>query len=144
MDPKKLLAQARDVMTVRQVFGEPIERDGATVIPVAKVMGGGGGGESGSQVEHDGAGAGPESSGKTDAGGGFGFRAVPAGVYVIKDGKVSWEPALNLNRVILGGQLVGVVFFLVLGWIVRAYLSNQDRDGERFELPMRRLPWRTR
>jgi uncharacterized spore protein YtfJ len=143
MDPKKLLAQARDVMTVRQVFGEPIERDGATVVPVAKVMGGGGGGESGSRVENDGAGAGPESSGRTDAGGGFGLRAVPAGVYVIKDGKVSWEPALDLNRVILGGQLVGVVFFLVLRSIVRAYLSNRDGQGDSSGTSARRLPWRS-
>ena len=144
MDPKKLLTQARDVMTVRQVFGEPVERDGATVIPVAKVMGGGGGGESGGRIESDGSGAGTASSGRTDGGVGFGFRAVPAGVYVIKDGQVSWQSALDLNRVILGGQLVGVVFFLVLRSIVRAYLSNRDRQGESSGSPARRLPWRTR
>jgi uncharacterized spore protein YtfJ len=126
MDPRKLLAQARDVMTVRQVFGEPIERDGTTVIPVAKVMGGGGGGQSGGQSENDGRGEATETSGETNTGSGFGFRAVPAGVYVIKDGKVSWEPALDLNRIILGGQLVGVFFVLVVGAIVRAYLARRD------------------
>jgi uncharacterized spore protein YtfJ len=47
VDLNTLLAQARDSLTVKRVFGEPIERDGVTVIPVANVMGafGGGGGD---------------------------------------------------------------------------------------------------
>src|SRR5438477_1788657 len=71
------LDRARDAMTVRRVFGDPIERDGITVIPAAKVRGGGGGGA-------DNAGNG---------GGGFGVSATPAGAYVIKDGTVRWRPA---------------------------------------------------
>jgi uncharacterized spore protein YtfJ len=43
MDVETLLKQAREVATVRRVFGEPIERDGVTVVPVAAVRGGGGG-----------------------------------------------------------------------------------------------------
>ena len=37
MNVQELLSQARDVMTVRRVFGEPIEREGVTIIPVANV-----------------------------------------------------------------------------------------------------------
>src|SRR6185312_9380830 len=44
MDIQELLTHARDTMTVKQVFGEPYEKDGVTVIPVAAVGGGGGGG----------------------------------------------------------------------------------------------------
>ena len=33
-----------DLLTVRRVFGEPVVRDDVTVIPVARVVGGGGGG----------------------------------------------------------------------------------------------------
>jgi uncharacterized spore protein YtfJ len=101
VDLNTLLAQARDSLTVKRVFGEPIERDGVTVIPVANVMGafGGGGGD-------------PRSGG---TGGGFGVRATPAGVYVVEPGgRVRWEPALNLNAVILGGQIVAIVLFLTL------------------------------
>jgi hypothetical protein len=37
MDAQELLAQARDVAWSRRVFGEPIAREAATVIPVAAV-----------------------------------------------------------------------------------------------------------
>src|SRR5687767_14229398 len=115
MDLKKQLSQPRDAATVGQVFGEPIERDGVTIIPVAKVMGGAGGGENRSGRSDEGDGETGESSDEASTGGGFGFRAVPAGVYVVKDGQVSWQPALNLNRVILGGQILGAIFIIIVG-----------------------------
>ncbi len=80
------------------VFAEPIERDGALFLPVAKVAGGGGGGN-----DTDG-----------NGGGGFGLSARPAGMFVIRDGGATWQPALDMNRVILGGQLVAIVALLVL------------------------------
>lgn len=110
--PKGALAiieRARDVLTVRRVFGEPIERDGITVIPAAKVRGGGGGG---SDTEGNG-------------GGGFGVSATPAGAYVIKNGTVRWEPALDLGRTIFMGQLVGIVFLLTLRSIVKTLAKRR-------------------
>ncbi|MGZ4617939.1 MAG: spore germination protein GerW family protein [Frankiaceae bacterium] len=107
MEPFELLNKARDAMTVQKVFGEPYDRDGVTVVPVAKISGGGGGG-SGAQGEGSGSGA------------GFGLSATPAGMYVLKDDKVSWQPAVDVNRVVLGGQLVALVALLVLRSLVRA------------------------
>jgi len=110
---------ADDALHVRRVFGEAYERDGALVIPVAKVMGGSGMGYGTGMVgrpEHEqsrGAGEG------TGSGGGFGVRAKPVGVYVIREGKVSWQPALDLNRVILGGQILGAVALLALARVAR-------------------------
>ncbi|WP_221934855.1 hypothetical protein [Georgenia yuyongxinii] len=52
-------------------------------------------------------------------GGGFGVRARPVGVYVLKDGNVSWQPSLDLNRIILGGQLLGAVVVVALSWALR-------------------------
>jgi uncharacterized spore protein YtfJ len=115
MDVDSLLAQARDAMTVKRVFGEPIEREGVTVIPVANVMGGFGGGRGD-----------PRSEGNGGSGGGFGVRATPAGVYVIEHGRVRWEPALNLNAVILGGQLVGIVMFLALRRLAGVFLEQRS------------------
>src|SRR5919106_5997545 len=95
MDIDKTLSGAQDAMTARRVYGEPYERNGLTVIPAASVQGGGGGG-------------GTESDGGNEGGGGFGISARPVGAYVIRDGEVSWRPALDLNKVILGCQLLGL------------------------------------
>jgi uncharacterized spore protein YtfJ len=85
MNPEELLKGARDSISVGRVFGEPIEHDGVVVVPVAKVAGGGGGG----------------GDNDNNGGGGFGLGARPVGVYVIKDGQVSWRPAIDPLRVAL-------------------------------------------
>ena len=45
MDPSELMQQTRDAMTVKRVFGEPYERNGITILPVANIRGGAGGGQ---------------------------------------------------------------------------------------------------
>jgi len=82
--------KARDAITVKRVFGEPIERDGVTVIPAAYVGGGGGGGGGGGRQ--------PDGNVGSGSGGGFGIRSRPAGALVIRDGDVRWEPALDPER----------------------------------------------
>lgn len=39
MDYQDVIAQARDAITMKRVFGEPYERNGLTLIPAAKVQG---------------------------------------------------------------------------------------------------------
>lgn len=97
------LSQTLDAMAIRHVFGEPIDRDGVTYLPVAKVRGGGGGG---GDTEGNG-------------GAGFGVATKPAGVYVIRNGDAEWRPAIDINRIVLGGQLVAIIALLVLRSIVR-------------------------
>ena len=103
MKVDEMLQGARDAMTARTVFADPIERDGATVIPAAKFRGGGGGG----------------GDSQDNAGGGFGLSASPVGAYVIREGRISWEPAIDVNRAILGGQIVAIVLLLVLRSILK-------------------------
>ena len=112
MDPTEVMQETRDALTVKRVFGEPYERNGVTVIPAASIRGGAGGGR-GERAEAD--------DGGTDAGtgGGFGLSAKPAGVFVVEGDTVRWQPAVDLNRIILGGQIVGVVFLLVVRSILR-------------------------
>lgn len=110
MDAMSVLTKTQESISQRTVFGEPIVQDGVTIIPVARVSGGGGGGGGGP------AGATDEAGG---AGAGFGMRSRPVGVFVVKDGHVSWRPSLDLNRVILGGQIVAVVALLTIRSILK-------------------------
>jgi uncharacterized spore protein YtfJ len=104
----ELVATARDAITVRRVFAEPYERDGVTVIAAANVVGGGGGG------------GGHDEQGRVGEGGGFGVRGVPAGVYVIRDGRVAWLPAVDVNRIVATAGAIGIVYLLARVWVVRA------------------------
>ena len=95
MDVQTLLSQANDSITVKRVFGEPIERDGVLVIPAAMVAGGGGGGLG------TGMGFGPdgEQQGEgTGTGGGWGVQARPVGAFVVRDGVVTFVPAIDWAR----------------------------------------------
>ena len=52
---EEILDKARHSASVRDVYGDPIEKDGITIIPVARVTGaGGGGGGTGDQGEGSG------------------------------------------------------------------------------------------
>jgi uncharacterized spore protein YtfJ len=99
----------KEVLTVRRVFGEPYELDGVAIIPVAVIRGGGGGGggegESGAN--------GKEGTG-SGSGMGFGVNARPVGVYVVKNGEVTWQPAIDVMRIIVGGQFIGLVALLAI------------------------------
>lgn len=114
MNPKEILDQARDSMTVRRVYGEPIERDGMLIIPAALVIGGAGAG-GGEARKTEGGGPGPGAG----AGGGWWGLSRPVGAFVISGGHVRWQPVVDVNRVILGGQLVAVAGLLVLRSILR-------------------------
>jgi uncharacterized spore protein YtfJ len=109
MDLREIVGYAADAAQVRRVFGEPIERDGVVVVPVAAIRGGAGGG----------GGKGPEDAGGEGLGGGYGFIARPAGVFVIRDDQVDWRPAIDVTALALGGQLVAVVALLVARSVLR-------------------------
>ncbi len=109
MDLLEQIGKAEEAFTVRRVFGEPYEKDGVTVIPTARVQGavGGGGGEA------------PNGQGG-GTGTGFAMNTKPFGVFVMKDGEVTWRPAVDVNRMILGGQLVAITALLVLRSVIKA------------------------
>lgn len=106
MNVQELVEGARDVLSVKRVFGEPYERNGVTVIPAAAFGGGAGGGGDNR----------PEGG----SGGGFGLGAKPAGVYVIRDGVVTWQPALDINKIISAIQVVLVAGLLAWRSVVKA------------------------
>ncbi|HEV2712256.1 MAG TPA: hypothetical protein VGU26_04095 [Gaiellaceae bacterium] len=81
----EILAGARDAISAKRVYGDPIETEGVTVVPAAAVGGGGGGG-------------GDEEN---NGGAGFGLGARPVGAWVIRDGEATWKPAVDVNRLAL-------------------------------------------
>jgi hypothetical protein len=107
-DALSKLEVVKDVLTVRRVFGDAYEADGVTVIPVAALRGaGGGGGGEGRTPDAEGTGSG--------AGVGFAVNVRPVGVFAVKDGTVTWSPALDVMRIVLGGQAVALAGILILG-----------------------------
>jgi uncharacterized spore protein YtfJ len=101
MDIQEVVSKAQDALTARRVYGEPIELDGVVIIPAAEVSGGGGGG------------GGADQSGSSGEGGGYGLRARPVGAYVVQNGNVRWEPAIDVAGLVLRVGLVGVAVALL-------------------------------
>ena len=112
MNVEELLTKARDNLSVSTVFAPPIDKDGITVIPAARIAGGSGGG------------SGIDEDGEQGEGGGFGIHAKPAGVYVIDNGKVSWQPAVDPNRI------VGAVAAVVIAIVVARTISSIGRSSD--------------
>jgi uncharacterized spore protein YtfJ len=120
---QQVISDARDIVTARRVYGDPYEKNGLTMIPAASVRGGAGGGTG----QH-----GDEESG---GGGGFGVMARPVGAWVIRGDEAKWEPAVDVTRIVLGGQIVALTALLVVGRV----LSRRD-NGHRFAMHMPNLP----
>jgi uncharacterized spore protein YtfJ len=87
-----LLQGHRDAINVKRVYGDPIERDGVTIVPAAAVMGGTGGG----------------GNDAGNGGGGLGLIARPVGVWEIRDGSVTWRPAASVNWIAFLAALVAL------------------------------------
>jgi uncharacterized spore protein YtfJ len=108
MDAATVLEQTRQIFDARQVIGVPYEKNGTTVLPVVSIRGGGGGGVD-------------STPGKAGGmGGGIGLNAHPVGAYIIKGERVSWLPAVDVNRIVLGAQVVAVVALVAVRSIVRS------------------------
>jgi len=92
---EKLGATAR----AATIFGDPVERDGLTVIPVAKARWGFGGG-AGKRRDEDG------------AGGGGGAQVTPVGFIELRNGEAEFRPIRNVSFgwLMLGG--LGGLFLL--------------------------------
>lgn len=97
------------------VFGDPVDGDGITVVPVAKVRWGfGGGSGSGKNGDEDSVGEG--------AGGGGGAMASPLGFIEIKNGQAEFR------RVKDPGSLVGVILASAVAfWIATRALRSLFR-----------------
>ena len=128
-----ILNRIRDIVdsaSAGRVFGEPISHEGVVVLPAAKVSGGAGGG------------TGPADDGQQPGGGtggGFGMTAKALGVFVIREGgKVQWQPAVDVNKIVVGGQLIAITALLLARALVKGRSSGGKRPrGARLHNPKR-------
>lgn len=100
---EKLAEKLGAAAQAAHIFGEPVERDGVTVIPVATARWGlgGGGGKRGLAGRHEG------------MGGGGGVIVQPAGYIEIKGNETRYRPIVN-PRVVIGAALAGGFLLLRL------------------------------
>jgi len=119
------IAHTIEANTSRRAFGDPLTFGDVTVIPAARVVGRGGGGGGGGDAR-----PGAEKGAKGEgSGGGLMQSARPVGALIVKGSEVSWRPALDVNRIIFGGQVVAVVALLVL----RSFLKARRRKAGRMQ-----------
>jgi hypothetical protein len=118
VEPKEAFRSVREGLSARQVFGEPVARDGVTVIPAATVIGAGGGGGGSNRSGKGDAGAGEPATG---AGMGFGLVAWASGAFEIREGGVVWRPTLDVTRTLLAA--LGVVLVLGMAILTRRHRS---------------------
>ena len=121
MDIEELIGQARDAVGVRRIYGEPLKRDGVTIIPAAAIRGGSGGGGGEGTNGPDG-----EATGEADeqdtaptqrvgsgGGAGFGLSGRPVGAFVIKDGETTWKPVVDVTGLMQRALLLGCLTYVV-------------------------------
>lgn len=111
---QKVLERLGNVANARAIFGDPIERDGVTVIPVGKVSwGGGAGGGRGTDTKEG------TFEGGEGGGGGGGVRAHPVGYIEIRDGQAQFVRIRDV------GAYVPLIIFGAIGsWIFARALRS--------------------
>lgn len=110
----KLVEALGGTASAQAVFGAPVERDGVTIVPVARVrygVGGGGGRGPGRRKRDIGNGE------QVGYGQGGGLQAAPVGYIELRDGRASYkriaDPVRPLALVLLF-PLVGVLAFAIV------------------------------
>lgn len=101
--------------SVKNVYGDPITTNGKTIIPVARISYGFGGGF-GNKGRNRSVGEGALEGQKEErgAGGGGGLRACAAGVYEITNTDTRFIPANNLRQLFVAG-VVGLLLGGMIG-----------------------------
>ena len=107
MDAKQLIAnvteQVEKTANVRAVFGEPVQADGVTLIPVAciKVSGGGGGGFKPANSDD------AEGGHRKGVGMGMNIVTAPVGFIEIRDGEAQFVNVVDKNKLAFGAVIAG-------------------------------------
>lgn len=120
---EQVVSQLVSNATVDTVFGKPVERDGATIIPCSEIMVGFGMGSGTGPVDERG-----NSMGKGGGGGG-GSQGRPIAVVVMTKDGVRVEPILDLTKVALAAFTTGA---FMLFWFGRLFGLGRKDKGPSF------------
>ena len=116
---EQVLGQLVSNASVNAVFGQPIERDGATIIPCSEIMVGLGMGSGTGPIDERGN---PMGGG---GGGGGGSQGRPVAVVVMTKDGVRVEPVLDLTKVVLAAFTTGAFMLFWFGRLTG--LSRKDK-----------------
>jgi uncharacterized spore protein YtfJ len=115
----KLVESLGGTASAQAVFGAAVEKDGVTIVPVARVrygVGGGGGRGGGRKKKRDGA----DPVQEVGYGHGGGVQAAPVGYIELRDGRATYKRIADPARplaVLLLFPLVGVISFGMMALI---------------------------
>lgn len=118
---EQVLSQLVSNATVDTVFGRPIERDGATIIPCSEIAVGFGMGSGTGPVD--------ERGNPTGRGGGGGSQGRPIAVIVMTKEGVRIEPVFDLTKVVLAAFTTGA---FMLFWFSRLTGLGRKDKGPSF------------
>ncbi|HWA82775.1 MAG TPA: spore germination protein GerW family protein [Fimbriimonadaceae bacterium] len=112
-----MVTSLKDSATVRNVYGDPVQAGEKTIIPVANVAYGFGGGES---KDHEGG-----------FGGGGGMRARPIGVVEISGSETRWVPLNPTKNLLIAGG-IGFLVGVVMGGrrAKRRFKQREEEDDD--------------
>lgn len=96
---KKLADNAKATL----IFADPVEREGMTIIPVAKMMWGFGGG-----------GGSDKKNAAGGTGGAGGIRTIPVGFIQLKGGKARFQPIFDAGKIIMLFAVWGLLGYLIV------------------------------
>jgi uncharacterized spore protein YtfJ len=116
-------------------FGAPVERDGHTIVPVARVAfgyGAGFGRGTGTGRPHHGNGSEAEDAGEGGGGGGGGS-STPVAIIDISATDVRIEPIVDSTRISVSGMLLGGWILFWLFWTIRT-IARQAAQTRRLAL----------
>ena len=140
----KLVDSLGGTASAKAVFGAAVEKDGVTIVPVARVrfgVGGGGGHGPGRKKKRD-----ASDREQVGYGHGGGVQAVPVGYIELRDGKTSYkriaDPARPLAMLLLF-PLVGVISFgMMVAISLQAAKSMRGMMPSLPHMPLPSLHWR--
>ena len=110
------------------VFGTPVERDGVTVIPVARVRWGFGGG-----------GGGRKAKAQDGWGGGGGVQAAPLGFIEVRDGGARYRRVHDPLRLVIAALLLPLSFTAAAAVMIVTLTALARSMKGMFNLPG--VPW---